>query len=299
MILRLLISVCLLLFYLNINAQVSTQDNVVGSLYTIPSKTLNAEKEIKVFLPASYVESETAYPVLYILDGQRYFLHGVSLQQTFIDFKQTPEFIIVGINRHPSERNRNYSVNAQQYLEFIENEVVAFIDKEFRTTSERMLFGWAFGGGFVIESLISNPELFDGYIAASPFPLSARIEKLDSFFISNPNLDRSLYFSSGAEGASVTEGTEKLDSLLQSSAPTSMTWHFQSLADEEHRSTPFTTLYHGIKSYFSHYPELQFNSLADFNQAGGLDFVNDYYQQRAVKYGFAKELSDWTMFSIT
>jgi len=57
------------------------------------------------------------------LDGQRYFLHGVSLQQSFLDFKQTTPFIIVGISKNRVDRNRNYSSNAKNYLSFIEQEI--------------------------------------------------------------------------------------------------------------------------------------------------------------------------------
>jgi len=162
-----------------------------------------------------------------------------------------------------------------------------------------MLFGWAFGGGFAIETMTIEPDLFDVYIAASPFPLNEKINKIDSLLSKNPNFDKLLYFTSGSDEGVVREGTDKLNKLLTNKAPKEMNWTFRELEGEQHRSTPFTTLYHGIKEYYYFYPELQFSSLEEFTKAGGLDYVYDYYQKRASAFEFSNDLTDWTMFTLT
>lgn len=288
---------CFLCF--RINAQVDRKDYVVGSSFIIHSKIMNDEREIQVFLPDSYAQSVKNYPVLYILDGQRYFLHGVSLQKSFVEFRHAPEFIVVGISKKQSERNRNFSINSKKYLEFIEKETIGLIDKKFRTSKKRLLFGWAYGGGFVIQTMTTNPNLFEGYIAASPFPLNEKVNKVDSLLTKKPNFDKFLYFTSGSDEGVVRDGTDKLNKLLTNKTPKKMNWIFRELEGEQHRSTPFTTLYHGIKEYYYFYPELQFSSLDEFTKAGGLDYVYDYYQKRASEFGFSNDLSDWTMFTLT
>jgi predicted alpha/beta superfamily hydrolase len=295
---RMLVSMLICFFCIKSHAQYTAKDNVVGSLVSIQSKFLNDEREVQIFLPDSYADSETNYPVLYVLDGQRYFLHAVSLQKSFVEFKQTPDFIIVGISKKPSDRNRNFSVNSKKYLNFIENEVVNYVDTQFRTSEQRMMFGWAYGGGFVVETMTTKPDLFDVYIAASPFPLKERLSSIDSLLKVNSNFDKLLYVTSGTNEGTVKEGTNELNILLKNKAPNSMNWIFRELEGEEHRSTPFTTLYHGIAKAYEYYPELQFNSLADFHAAGGLKHVYDYHQKRAVQFGFSNQLSDWTMFSL-
>ncbi|QCX39053.1 hypothetical protein FF125_16125 [Aureibaculum algae] len=290
--------IIILLFCSNIYGQ-NIKDNIVGSSLLIQSKIMNDEREIQIFLPDGYADSDITYPVLYVLDGQRYFLHAVSLQKSFIEFKQTPEFIIVGISKKISDRNRNFSVNSQKYLDFIKKEVIDYIDNQYRTSEKRMLFGWAFGGGFVIETMTNEPDLFNVYISASPFPLKGKINEIDSFLTENPNFNKLLFFSSGTNEGVVKDGTNELNLLLTDKAPKTMNWVFRELQDEEHRSTPFTTLYHGIKEYYNYFPELQFNSLEEFSNAGGLDYVYNYYQKRASEFGFSKDLSDWTMFTLT
>jgi predicted alpha/beta superfamily hydrolase len=290
--------VIILLLCSNIYGQ-NIKDNIIGSSLLIQSKIMNDEREIQIFLPDGYADSDITYPVLYILDGQRYFLHGVSLQKSFVEFRQSPEFIIVGISKNQSDRNRDFSVNSQSYMDFIKKEVIDYVDTQFRTSEKRMLFGWAYGGGFAIETMTNEPDLFDVYIAASPYPLKEKISKIDSLLTENPKFNKLLYFASGTNEGIVKEGTNELNILLTNKAPKTMNWTFKEFEGEEHRSTPFTTLYHGIQTSFNYYPELQYTSLEEFSNAGGLDYVYEYYQKRALEFGFSKDLSDWTMFTLT
>jgi len=290
-----------ILFFLvfSSNAQIERSNLMVGSSFTIHSKIMNDDREIQVFLPDSYTTSNKRYPVLYILDGQRYFLHGVSLQKSFVEFRQASEFIVVGISKKKSERNRNFSVDSKKFLEFLKKETIDFMDQKFRTSKERLLFGWAYGGGFVLETMTTTPDLFDAYIAASPFPLTTKINKVDSLLTHTPTFDTLLYFTSGSDEGVVKNGTRALNTLLTHKAPKTMNWTFRELQGEQHRSTPFTTLYHGIKEYFHYYPELQFSSLEAFTKAGGLPYVYEYYKERATQFGFSSQLTKWTMFTLT
>lgn len=280
-------------------AQKSIENNIVGKSIHIQSNIMGDERTIQVYLPNSYNNSNKKYPVLYLLDGQRYFLHGVSLQNSFVEFNQTLEFIIVGIPRNPSDRNSVYTVNSNEYLEFIEKEIMDYIEDNYRVTAHKIFFGWAFGGGFVLETMITKPRLFDAYMAASPYPVKSKIAKIDSFLTKQPDFNKLIYFSSETSEGEVYEGTSELNILLKKKNIANLSWTFKELASEEHRSTPFTTLYHGISKYFYFYPELQFDNLEDFNSAGGLEYVYSYYQKRATQYGFPNQPSDWTMFSIT
>ncbi|MDC8003923.1 alpha/beta hydrolase-fold protein [Aureisphaera galaxeae] len=297
--LRILMVAFISLLSLTAVCQPKERDNIVGRTITLPSEVLAEEREIQVYLPNGYSENESEYPVLYVLDGQRYFLHAVSLQQSMTGFRQTPEFIVVGISKSPSERNRNFSSNAQNFLSFIDKELISYIDTRYRSSQERLLFGWGFAGGFTIQSMVDKPQLFDAYIAASPFPVTKKVAAVDSLLSKDTSFDKLLYFSSDINEGSVKEGTALLHELLLQKAPETMPWKFREFEGEEHRSTPYATLYHGLRNYFQYYPELQFSNLEAFLEAGGLQYVYDYYEKRASRYGFPEELSDWTMFSIT
>jgi len=45
-------------------------------------------------------------------------------------------------------------------MSFLEKELLPHIDEKYRTSEKRMLFGWEYAGGFLIESLFKNPSLY-------------------------------------------------------------------------------------------------------------------------------------------
>jgi len=280
-------------------SQSKITDNIVGKNHTISSNFLNEEREIKVYLPENYNTSDKEYPVMYILDGQRFFLHTVSLHQTFVEFKQTPEFIIIGINNIQSKRNITFSSGAKEFSDYLEHEVIQFVDNNYKTTKDRLLFGWAYGGGFVIQELISNPHLFTSYIAASPYPVFNKMKALDSLIKQTNTNGKLLYYSSDINEGVVKKGTDSLNSYFNKVKPKTLKWTYQGLHGEEHRSTPYTTLYHGIKKHFDNYPELQVKNLAEFKEKGGMKFVNNYYEQRAKDFGLSTDPSPFAKYDLT
>ena len=283
----------------NVNSQNSSSVNALGINYSIKSDILEEDRQIQIFIPESYHETDKEYPVLYILDGQRLFPFGVSLLKSFTQFNQTPEFIVVGITNKYPDRFGHFTDEEKKFLTFIENEVIPFVDNSHRTSKERLLFGWEYGGSFVIQTLLDKPHLFNTYLAASPYPLNNKMNQISNFLSNNESYDKTLYFSVSQNEDEVNIGAEKLDSILKLKALKAIKWTYKKLINEEHRSTPYSTMYFGLKNYYHYYPELQFSTLEEFTKSGGLDYVYDYYQKRALKYGFSKELSDWTMFSIT
>ena len=269
--------------------------NVVGRNHIIKSSILKENRQIQVFLPKDYANSNKKYPVIYLLDGQRFFLYGASLIQTFSELKLTPDFIVVGITQ--TNRRKDVSMEGKKMANFLKNDVVKLIDSTYRTLNKRLLFGWEWAGGSGIETLIAKPNLFDGYILSSPFPVSSKMKRFKSFIEENKNLDTFVYFVSDAKEFGVKEGTEELNAYLKENKR-NLRWTFKELSGEEHRSTVYPALYHGIQAYFENYTEVNFSDLEDFNSKGGLNYVQKYYEKRHKLYGFSKELAPFTKYAI-
>ena len=106
----------------------------IGTNYTINSKILNQDREIQIYLPNSYGSSKENYPVLYILDGQRFFTNGVSIQKSTRAPIEIPEMIVVGINSSRELRRTLFDEESTKFTSFIKNEVISFIDSNYRTT---------------------------------------------------------------------------------------------------------------------------------------------------------------------
>ena len=141
--------------------------------------------DIYVQLPTGYAQSQKKYPVLYVLDGQWDFklldsIYGGLLYDGFI-----PEMIIVGITYSGANPDYNAlramdytpasdatipgSGGAPKFLAFFKNELIPFIETNYRAdASQRVLMGSSFGGTFTLYALFSEPGLFHGYVAASP-----------------------------------------------------------------------------------------------------------------------------------
>lgn len=289
------------------SAQKQGIDNVVGEKFTISSKILGEDREIQVYLPKSYDDDgQKNYPVLYILDGQRYFLYGVGFQQTFTNFSKTPEFIVVGIENIYPQRFDLLEMSADKYLEFMEQEVLGFVDKNFRTADDRILFGWEYGGGFAIHVMAMRPDLFNAYFSASPFPLDyrrdpeadTRIKIMENLLSKGAALNKFLYFTLGKDEYNSLSGTDSLVGLLKKSSPKELNWKYDLLDDEKHVSTPYRTLYKGLERYYDDFEPIRFESIQVFNEAGGIKHVYEHYRKRGLRYGISTKIDDKTKFSL-
>jgi predicted alpha/beta superfamily hydrolase len=287
--------IVLALFSFTSYSQDKGSANVVGINHSINSSILKENKNIQVYLPNDYATSNKKYPVIYLLDGQRFFLYGASLLQTFSEFDLTPNFIVVGITNVQANRMRTFSAGTKEFAEYLENEVISLIDANYRTSKKRLLFGWAYGGGFGIETLMSKPTLFDGYVLSSPYPVSHKMKRFKEFIESNKQLNTFVYFVSDAKEFGVKEGTEELHAYLKENK-TNLRWTFKELSGEEHRSTVYPALYHGIQEYFEYYKEISFADFNEFTIKGGIPYVKEYYNKRAKLYNLPNEIHFFTKY---
>lgn len=153
---------------------------VIDSLY---SKILKEQREIYVQLPANYnATTNQKYPVLYILDGE-VLLPAVNNVHSFYSGGFMPEMVIIGvsnsnnrmrdlttskvteINDMPFEQENGEAAN---FNEFMENELIPFIENKYPVTNFRTLIGHSYGGLFTIYTLLNHSHLFSNYLAIDP-----------------------------------------------------------------------------------------------------------------------------------
>lgn len=282
-------------------AQNNGSDIIWGKHISITSEVLENERKLQVFLPEGYESSNISYPVLYLLDGQDWSTYALSIHNLLSGYKYIPQFIIVGINTDDNPRFRFFS-NSGKLIRFLEQDVVSFIDKTYRTSNKRILFGWQFAGAFVIELMAKKPDLFSTFFAASPIPLNKqRLDGVKKLVSNNDELDKTLFFTTSLNENGVEPGARQLAAILKKNAPDSFQWDYQVMKNETivsfgHRTTPLGTLYQGLRKHYADYPMLEFNTLSDYESAGGYDYVQNYYQKRASKYGLSQSIPQEGMF---
>jgi predicted alpha/beta superfamily hydrolase len=162
---------------------VTLPDTEVRSL---KSSNTGRKYDIYVRLPAEYGQSQKkTYPVLYLLDGQWDFKLLDSIYGGLHYDKFVPEMIIVGVTYsgtspdYEALRAKDYtptsvmefagSGDGPKFLACFKEELIPLIEANYRAdASRRVLMGSSFGGLFTLYAMFTEPDLFSGYVAASP-----------------------------------------------------------------------------------------------------------------------------------
>lgn len=157
-----------------------------SEIRTFQSAHTGRTYDLYVSLPESYAHDKThRYPVLYVLDGQWDFKLLDSISGGLIYDQFIPEIIIVGITYsgdkpdYETLRAMDYTPpvrglfkgygEADKFLACLKKEIMPLIETNYRVDSaRRTLMGSSFGGLFTLYSLFNEPELFSGYVSASP-----------------------------------------------------------------------------------------------------------------------------------
>lgn len=158
----------------------------IGETVQLHSTTLKEDRTLNVYLPLSYTEETAAnYPVIYVLDGSlnEDFIHIAGLVQfcSFPWIDLVPESIVVGVANVDRQRDFTYpttvAIDQQDFpraggstafIEFLSQEVIPLVNKQYRTNGESMLIGQSLGGLLATEVLFRSPDLFDQYVIVSP-----------------------------------------------------------------------------------------------------------------------------------
>lgn len=153
---------------------------IIGRIDSIYSQVLQEQRKIWIYLPSSFnSRPDSRYPVLYLLDGEAYFysLSGIVKQLSSFGSTSCPESVIVAIPN--IDRSRDLmpfdpideapdSSGIEMFTNFLEKELIPFIDNKYPTLQHRTLIGHSLGGAFVINTLINHKKLFTNYMAIDP-----------------------------------------------------------------------------------------------------------------------------------
>ncbi len=67
-----------------------------------------------------------------------------------------------------SSSNAPTGGGADNFVRFFKTELIPYINKNYKVEPFKVLIGHSYGGVFAMHALISDPELFDAYIAIDP-----------------------------------------------------------------------------------------------------------------------------------
>jgi predicted alpha/beta superfamily hydrolase len=235
-----------------------------GTRIMLYSKVLKENRQIFISFPVDYKDSQKRFPVLYVLDGSeerlleysgllRYF--GVhSYRQNKI-----PGIIVVCIPN--TDRSRDTSIGptdwdpvgggANNFLKFISDELIRYIDKNYRTTDYRIISGGSATGTLVLYSLLTKYNYFDAFIAASPVisPEKIIFDKARALFQNCQYLKKFLFISYYEDDyTNTTRNVDQFIKILEHDKPKNFRYEIDIKKGRSH--VPDTYFYEGLKTLF-------------------------------------------------
>jgi predicted alpha/beta superfamily hydrolase len=241
--------------------QQADTDIVIGKRITLPSKVLNQEMSISVYLPANYETSEVKYPVLYDLNAFAYFTYAAGTVELLSRNVEMPEMIVVGLPNlqygyvpTTYEERGPEPTAADLSLKFFEEELIPFIDGKYRTAGFNLLSGHSVAGLFTMYALFTRPHLFSAGIASSPwFQANDQywLKHIDKMFHAESLANKYLFMTVGKKEQALTISTyTELEKWMKAKDLKGLTWQSEWLDNVDHSSMLGKSLYDGLLFIF-------------------------------------------------
>ncbi len=160
-------------------AAAATAPVVAGEQLTLHSELLGEDRVLRVYTPADYDKSGRKYPLALVLDG--YFLWSSATVDYLAFSGNVPPTVVVALDSTDRDRDftptraRNIegedvpqSGGARRFLDFLEKELIPYLEKRYRLQPHRLIAGHSLGGLFVAYAMLESPDLFQAYLAISP-----------------------------------------------------------------------------------------------------------------------------------
>ncbi len=264
----------------------------------VRSDVLGEKRQVYVQLPVAYEHSEASYPLLFVMDAEWLFdLAAAHVRYYSLDAVtdvKMPRMIVVGIPN--TDRDRDYTPTAEsgnelsfptageaeEFLRFLEEELIPLLDDRYRTTPGRAIVGWSFSGLFSAFAAIERPHLFGGHLCISPaiwWDQDLIFERMQFARFEHP---KRMVFTLGSReaGGRVYESTKRLLRWLEADPiPRLAVTNFE-FEDVGHSWGVASALDKGLQALFAGYiaPE----DVID----GGMKAIESYYEDLSGHWGY-------------
>lgn len=248
-----------------------------SEVVTIHSKLLNEDRKVYVHCPkVDSADANGRFSVLYVLDGDNHFalLAQYAEYLSRPDVLAMPKIIVIGIpntkrtrDLTPTRSVLNYegkpdsssyqgSGGNDHFLQFIQTELMPLIDSKYKTTPFKIFAGHSFGGLSVLNCLLTQPDLFDAYIAVSPslwWDKAYMLKLTDKKLKTGSALNKILFVSDGNEGGRNSffhKNLIKLDATLAKKKLNRLAYLCKHYPSETHMTEPVVAYFDALRFVF-------------------------------------------------
>lgn len=227
--------------------------------YSISSSYTGNKYNLQILYPTNY-DSTIAYQTIYLLDGDWFFNELAEVVKS----KYASDIILIGIGyKNKNKRETDYSYpsddflsnsgGGKNYLQFINNELMPFVENDLSIkSSETTLCGHSLGGYFALYQLLQQdyPSPFDNIVAASPslFWSEAYILDLENQYNNvNDSLNIKLFNTMGdLEGVTMNTMFDAFNNKIESRDYTGLLFDHVRFYNTSHNNNPIKSFDEGI-----------------------------------------------------
>lgn len=301
--------------------QQDTTSIVIGNKHIIHSEVLGEDREIFIHVPKQDQSDfdTVSYPVVYLFDGFEHFQAIVAimnqLSSSFGD-EICPKMIVVGIKQNDRMKDLGFGLDSEgtlkidnlindKFTEFIEKEVIAYVDASYHTMPYRVLIGYSLGGLKAMNIIAYNTNLFNAYIVIDPsFGIydnqwyNASIDRIKNTDLSNKSvfLAMAQTMPMGTDTIDVKRDTttdsnhmrkimQAADVFRKNSSIEDFTWMYY--PNEYHGSVPLIAEYDAFNAIFEWYnlQNLRFVFKSDDSPLFVKEAITEHFEKASQKIG--------------
>jgi hypothetical protein len=300
-----------------------------GHIDTLSSKVLGEKRALWIYVPPAGPDDSyyapKRYPVLYLLDPDASYFYTSSLVQQLslgesMGMAACPAMIVVGIvntNRSRDltpthslkgigpyqDRSLVRSGGGGRFMEFLEQELLPYVDAHYPTLPYRVFAGHSFGGLTVLNALATKPSLFTTYVAIEPslwWDNAALLQQIKTTDLPRAAYQGKKLFVAVANTLPAGRDTVHLQAdTLRSTLPmranlglikwlrqqkSTLAWQWKYYPDENHFSVALPAQYDALRSLFRHQELVLPASVAD--PAYAVATMQRYYTALSQQFGY-------------
>jgi predicted alpha/beta superfamily hydrolase len=284
------------------SAQIPPVAVSAGTSVRFYSDVLREERPVLISLPRTHAQSAQRYPVLILLDGDTHFQHATAAAEFLSEEDRVPEIIVVGLPNNARLRDLSPPTDIPEdvadgtggddFVRFLVDELVPWLEARYRAAPLRILFGHSRGGLINLHALLTRPAAFRAHIAASPYFGWSKARMVtraaaEIAAVPGPNF---LYMTSGDGEPEIVRSIDEMTRVLKSKAPRSLAWRHEPLPGESHGSTPYLTVYNGLRAFFAGW------SPVARSEAGDIAGVDAHYAGLSRDFGYDIQPSAYVLY---
>lgn len=267
----------------------NADDVTIGKSIKLQSTVLQKEIQLSIHVPNNNDDSANRYPVLYTF--QTHFEQVAGAVKNLYDYSLIPEMMVVRIDNYefgyltPSVIAGNpNSGQAHRFLEFLKNELLPFVDSEYKTHPYRIVFSNSWGAMFVTYAILSRPSLFNAGIASIPWIMYDGEERFIlnnvEHFLETREYNNFLYLTMDDELDDLPDFPQFVEILRDNPTP-GLDWEYFHWPEEDHTSTPYRSIYSGLRALYG-----EWSRIPEEVSSKGVGGIREYETALNAKFGY-------------